>query len=111
VLVDDAGRTDDDGSLAAVSGATRPGLHVIAAGRPDDFRTPSSWTRALRRSRTGVLLRPDLATDGDVFTARLPRRVPVALVAGRGFVVRGGEPTLAQLATAEPVAGLGTATQ
>lgn len=100
ILVDDAGRVDDDGALAAVLASNRPGLHVIAAGRPDDFRGHSSWTRPLRRSRTGALLRPDLTTDGDVFTARLPRRIPVTLVAGRGFVVRAGEPTLAQFASA-----------
>lgn len=97
IMVDDAGRVDDDGSLAAAIGCGRAGLHVIGAGRTDDFRSHSAWTRPLRRSRTGVLLKPDVATDGDVFTARLPRRLPVALVTGRGFVVNGGEPTLAQL--------------
>lgn len=102
ILVDDAGRVDDDGGLATVLASGRPGLHVVAAGRPDDFRTPSTWTRAARRSRSGVLLRPDLATDGDVFTARLPRRIPVAMVPGRGFVVRSGDAVLAQLAHAEP---------
>jgi S-DNA-T family DNA segregation ATPase FtsK/SpoIIIE len=100
VLVDDAGRVDDvDGVLAAVVGSGRPGLHVVAGGRADDLRGGyGHWSRGTRSARTGVLLQPNLATDGEVFGLRLPRRLPVPLVAGRGFVVNAGEPVLAQVA-------------
>jgi DNA segregation ATPase FtsK/SpoIIIE, S-DNA-T family len=100
VLVDDAGRvTDVDGVLEAVLACGRPGLHVVAGGRADDLRGGyGHWTRGARAARTGILLQPNLATDGEVLAIRLPRRVPVPLVAGRGFVVNAGEAVLAQVA-------------
>jgi S-DNA-T family DNA segregation ATPase FtsK/SpoIIIE len=100
VLVDDAPRADDrSGVLAGLVAARRPGLHVVAGGRIDELRRAlTHWTRAVRSSRTGLLLGPDLATDGDVLGVRLPRRVPVAMATGRGFVVASGRPALAQIA-------------
>jgi hypothetical protein len=101
VLVDDAPGLDDvHGVLAGLLAAGRPGLHVIAAGRSDALRGGfGHWSRPLRQSRAGVLLRPDLATDGDLLGVRLPRRVAVGLTApGRGFVVDDGDAHLAQLA-------------
>ncbi|MGH8901711.1 MAG: FtsK/SpoIIIE domain-containing protein [Egibacteraceae bacterium] len=100
VLVDDAPLIDDeDGVLAAVLRPGRPGLHVIAAGRTDDLRGGyGHWTRHVRQARTGILLQPDLAADGEILGVRLPRRVSVPLVAGRGFVVNAADPSLAQIA-------------
>jgi S-DNA-T family DNA segregation ATPase FtsK/SpoIIIE len=106
VLVDDAGQvTDDRGALARLLACGRSQLHVVAAGRTEDFRSLSHWSRGARRSRHGVLLQPDLTTDGDVLSVRLPRRIPVQLRPGRGFVVVGGTARLAQLALPTPVAG------
>ncbi|MBW3645459.1 MAG: hypothetical protein KY441_08150, partial [Actinobacteria bacterium] len=100
VLVDDAPSVDDvDGVLGALVRSRRPGLHVVAAGRSDDLRSGyGHWTRALRQSRTGILLQPNLAADGDLLGVRLPRRVGVPLVPGRGFLVVAGEPALTQVA-------------
>ena len=52
----------------------------------------------VRQSRSGLLLQPDLAADGDLLGVRLPRRVPVAMVPGRGFMVENGTATLVQSA-------------
>jgi len=100
VLVDDAPRVDDTaGVLAALAETRRPGLHVLAAGRSDDLRGSfGHWSRSLRQSRTGLLLQPDLTTDGDLLGVRLPRRLHLPLVPGRGFVVVAGDATLAQIA-------------
>lgn len=100
VLVDDAPRVEDTGgALTRLAESSRPGLHVIAAGRSTDVRgTHAHWLRQLRRSRSGLLLQPDLAGDGDLLGARLPRRLHVPLVPGRSFLVTGGGLTLCQIA-------------
>ena len=99
VFVDDAPTVEDpDGLLAALLTA-RPDLHVVVSGRPGDLRGGyGHWSRPVRQSRTGVLLQPDLTTDGDVLSVRLPRRLTTPLTTGRGFLVRAGEPALAQFA-------------
>jgi S-DNA-T family DNA segregation ATPase FtsK/SpoIIIE len=100
VLVDDAESLDDVGGvLDRLSTSDRPDLLFVAAGRNDGIRTGySHWTRPLRRSKLGVLLRPDVDLDGDILGAQLPRRAPVAMVTGRGYVACGGETELVQVA-------------
>jgi hypothetical protein len=44
-------------------------------------------------------VQPDLAADGDLLGVRLPRRLTVPLVPGRGFAVENGQATLIQLAS------------
>jgi energy-coupling factor transporter ATP-binding protein EcfA2 len=90
LFVDDAGHVD------AIE-LTRP---VVAAARTDDVRgSYGHWLRELRKSRTGLLLQPDLSTDGDLLGVRLPRRSSTPLRPGRGFLVEHGETRLVQIAT------------
>jgi DNA segregation ATPase FtsK/SpoIIIE, S-DNA-T family len=100
VLVDDAPRFEDEaGLLSDVAAAPRGDLHVIGSARTEELRGDfGQWYRSLRRSRTGLLLQPDLPGDGDLLGVKLPRRVPVPLVAGRGFLVTGGTGQLVQVA-------------
>jgi S-DNA-T family DNA segregation ATPase FtsK/SpoIIIE len=100
VLVDDAESLDDSGGvLERLSTSDQPGVLFVAAGRNDGIRTGySHWTRPLRRSKLGVLLRPDVDLDGDILGASLPRRAPVAMVPGRGYAVNSGEAELIQVA-------------
>jgi S-DNA-T family DNA segregation ATPase FtsK/SpoIIIE len=100
VLIDDAPTVGDPhGHLAACLTCRRPGLHLVAGGHVDDLRRAfTHWSRPVRSARTGVLLDPNLATDGDLLGVKLPRRVPVDLGTGRGFVVTRGQAQLAQLA-------------
>jgi S-DNA-T family DNA segregation ATPase FtsK/SpoIIIE len=100
VLVDDAEAVDDAGSvLDKLSTSDRADLLFVAAGRNDGVRTGySHWTRPLRRSKLGIMLRPDVDLDGDIFGTRLPRRSPVAMVAGRGYLAASGDVELVQVA-------------
>jgi S-DNA-T family DNA segregation ATPase FtsK/SpoIIIE len=100
VLVDDAESLDDVGGvLDRLSTSDRPDLLFVAAGRNDGIRSGySHWTRPLRRSKLGVLLRPDVDLDGDILGAQLPRRAPVAMVTGRGYLASSGEVDLVQVA-------------
>jgi len=100
VLVDDCPLVDDtDGVLSAAMRSGRPRLHIIGAGRGDDLRTSyGHWSRALRQPRNGLLLQPNLTADGDLLGVRLPRRLAVPLVPGRGFLVTAGETALVQVA-------------
>jgi S-DNA-T family DNA segregation ATPase FtsK/SpoIIIE len=105
VLVDDAGGVDDeDKAFDAMVRNGRPDLHVIVAGRTDELSGDyGRWTRTVRQSRNGVLLQPNLNSDGGLLGAQLPRRLHVRMSVGRGFVVASGLATLAQVATpAEP---------
>lgn len=100
VLVDDAETVDDPaGVLEALVERGPTDVHVIAAARSEVVRgLYAHWTRAVRRSRLGLLLRPHLDLDGELLGVALPRRVGVPLVAGRGFLVVDGAPRLIQVA-------------
>lgn len=65
----------------------------------DDLRTLySHWTKTLRRSRCGILLQPNVDMDGDLLSARIPRRAPVVMTAGRGYLCLNGGAALIQTA-------------
>lgn len=98
LLIDDAERFDDaDKSISSLVETDHPGLCIIAAGRSNDLRTMySHWTRSVRKSRSGIILQPNVDLDGDFFGATLPRRAPVALTKGRGYAFAGGDMSLVQ---------------
>ncbi len=100
VLIDDAEGIDDaDGAIAGLLSSAGPQLHVIAAGRSDSLRSAyGHWTKTVARSKTGVLLRPNIDLDGDLLGANLPRRAPVRMVAGRGYSAHNGEVEIVQVA-------------
>jgi S-DNA-T family DNA segregation ATPase FtsK/SpoIIIE len=102
VLIDDA-ETIDEARLDPLGTSRRANLLVVAAGRGDLLRAAyQHWTRPLRRSKLGVLLQPDPDLDGELLGCRLPRRPPVAMTVGRGYVVNGADPVLGQIALPEP---------
>ncbi|MEM7140607.1 MAG: FtsK/SpoIIIE domain-containing protein [Actinomycetota bacterium] len=88
VLVDDATDVDDPtGALAALVVAPPPGVHVVAAVRPDRLRGAyGHWVTEIRASRKGVLLRPD-PMDADLLGAQLPPRLTLPPHPGRGVIV------------------------
>ena len=98
-LVDDAETIPDpNGTLKALATDTRPGLHIVAAGRPDRLRTAyGHWTAEIRFSRTGVLLQPT-PLDGDLFNLQLPTRPTLPPTPGRGYLIQNTTPTILQIA-------------
>lgn len=103
LLIDDAERVEDaDQGLAAFLNDPSRGLTVLAAGRSAELRSLySHWSKTLRKSRAGVLLQPDIDFDGELLGVKLPRKAPVALTAGRGYLCAGGEVALVQTISSE----------
>ena len=99
VLVDDADGVDDDsGALAGLLAKRRPGLLVVAAGRPPALRAQyGQWTNIVRRSRLGLLMAACVDTDGDVLGEFLPRRPPIPPRPGLAWVVGAGQRLLVQV--------------
>ena len=98
LLIDDATEfADDDSSISDLLSGQVHGLLTIAAGRAEDLRSLySHWTKAVRKARCGVLLQPDIDYDGDLLSARIPRKAPVAVTVGRGYAVSGGNVAFVQ---------------
>ena len=101
LLVDDADLLDDTAkAFEKLLAARRPDLWVLVAGRADGMRsTYGHWSLTLRRSRQGVALRPNVDTDGDVWSTPLPRRTG-GFPVGRGVLVRDGQCEVVQVARA-----------
>ncbi len=101
VVVDDAHLVDEAGALEVL--ARRPGrCRLLVGGRADHLHGQyGHWTRHVRRAGSGVLLSPRLDADGDLLGVRLPRRISVPMVPGRGFAVSRGQATLVQVAGAD----------
>ena len=101
VLIDDAETVvDPEGALKSLAAGSRPGLHIVAAGRADRLRTAyGHWTAEIRFSRTGVLLQPT-PLDGDLFTIQLPTRPTLPSLPGRGYLIQNGQPSILQIAAA-----------
>jgi DNA segregation ATPase FtsK/SpoIIIE, S-DNA-T family len=71
---------------------------VIACERQTAPRVFSGWIAEIKKDENGLLLDPDVDVDGQILGTRLPRRSSIAFPPGRGYLVRGGAPTLAQIA-------------
>lgn len=106
LLIDDAERFEDsDASLANLL-ASGQQVCVIAAGRAADLRgLYAHWTKTLRKSRCGVLLQPDVDYDGELLGVTLPRRAPVAVTPGRGYLCVGGTASFIQSIGPGPAPG------
>jgi S-DNA-T family DNA segregation ATPase FtsK/SpoIIIE len=99
VFVDDADRVEGIDAILV-----RPNTHVLAAATADALRALyGHWTQRVRRSRLGVLLRPDVDLDGELLGISLPRRPPVAPLPGRGYLVHDGHSEMVQCAHPEPL--------
>jgi S-DNA-T family DNA segregation ATPase FtsK/SpoIIIE len=106
-VIDDADRVDDSsGALATLIAERRPGLLVVAAGRPDELRTRyGEWTAVVRRSRIGLLLTACAETDGDLLGELLPRHPPLPPRPGLAWLVGAGPRKLVQIGRASPGPG------
>ncbi|HWF73831.1 MAG TPA: FtsK/SpoIIIE domain-containing protein [Solirubrobacteraceae bacterium] len=99
LLIDDAEMVPDEArALTALFSDSVAGLHAVVAGRADGLRSLGHWSAGVRRSRAGLLLQPDVQTDGALLGVTLPRRPPPPVRPGCGFLVQGGGFELVQVA-------------
>ncbi len=100
LLIDDADTVDDPArALSDLFAAPLANLHAIVTGRNDALRTLGHWSVGVRRSRTGLLLQPELQVDGTLLGVTLPRRPPPPVRPGCGYRVDPGGFELLQVAT------------
>jgi DNA segregation ATPase FtsK/SpoIIIE, S-DNA-T family len=104
LVIDDAGELSDMKIVGLLERLVRvardSSMRVIAAIEVGSARGIGvGWIREIRREGHGLLLQPDLAADGDLLAARLPRRLAVQLTPGRGFLVLQGTADLIQVAS------------
>jgi S-DNA-T family DNA segregation ATPase FtsK/SpoIIIE len=104
VFIDDGGELTDAKAVTQLERLVRVArdspLRVLAAVETGSARGIGvGWIRELRREGHGLLLQPDLAGDGDLLAARLPRRVHAPLTPGRGFLVARGSAELIHVAS------------
>ncbi len=99
LLVDDADVVDDPTrALSDLFGSVRANLHAVIAGRTDALKTLGHWSVGVRRSRTGLLLQPDVQIDGPLLGVTLPRRPTPPVRPGCGYRVDPGGFELVQVA-------------
>jgi S-DNA-T family DNA segregation ATPase FtsK/SpoIIIE len=103
LLIDDADAVDDPArALSDLFAGPVPGVHAIVAGRTDALRTLGHWSVGARRSRTGLLLVPDVQVDGQLLGVTLPRRPAPPVRPGCGYRVDPGGFELVQVAEPSP---------
>jgi S-DNA-T family DNA segregation ATPase FtsK/SpoIIIE len=114
LVIDDAEMLLDDpvsGRLDRIvrTAADREGMVVLAGTTNDLGRRFSGWIFDARQSRTGLLLQPTGAGDGDVFDVRLPRSVGAGAQSppGRGLIVVRGRWVPAQVIVPAGLADIG----
>jgi DNA segregation ATPase FtsK/SpoIIIE, S-DNA-T family len=102
LLIDDAETIDDPRrALGDLLSAPGTGVHAVVAGRAEGFRALGHWSTGARRSRTGLLLSPDLQMDGALLGAALPRRPQPPTRPGCGYLVRPDGFELVQVALSD----------
>ncbi|MHB1535791.1 MAG: FtsK/SpoIIIE domain-containing protein [Acidimicrobiales bacterium] len=106
VVIDDAdtfARTEADEALRTYVRDVGPAKVVVAVGGPiDELKTELRGAIAeARRAKTGILLSPASAFDGDLFGMRVPGAFLDRMPPGRGCLVLGGTCTLVQVALPE----------
>ena len=101
LLIDDADAVDDPGrALSDLFSTPLPNLHAVVAGRTDALKTIGHWSLGVRRSRTGLLLQPDVQMDGALLGITLPRRPLPPVRPGCGYRIDPGGFELVQVAQA-----------
>lgn len=103
VVVDDGEEIAEGAAANALEIVARRGRDVglcllAAVETRAAHRAYLGWVAELRKSRQGLVLQPDVDIDGDLLSARLPRRAGGAFPPGRAYLVHRGSAHLVQLA-------------
>ena len=101
VVVDDLDELDNTAAALPLQTVVHRGrdrrLRVVAAVERATALSFSQLLDQLRREKHGLLLDPNLLSDGDVFGVQLPRRANMSFPPGRGFLVDRGAFELVQV--------------
>lgn len=102
VVVDDLEELDNTAAALPLQTVVHRGrdgrLRVVAAAERAAALSFSQLLDQFRREKHGLLLDPNLLSDGDVFGVQLPRRANMSFPPGRGFLVDRGAFELVQVA-------------
>jgi S-DNA-T family DNA segregation ATPase FtsK/SpoIIIE len=104
LVVDDAELVVDGAAVRELDrflrGARDRGRSLLVGATTDDVLASRyrGWLADVRRSRSGLLLRPAGPADGDVFDLRLPRGLGAGWPVGRGVLVTRGRTQSVQVA-------------
>jgi S-DNA-T family DNA segregation ATPase FtsK/SpoIIIE len=99
VVVDEAHRVDDDGTLVRIAQGEFPHVTLLVGARADGVRSAyGHWTREVAKSRCGVVMSSRGDPDGDLLGAQIPRRPLIAARVGLGWIVDAGPLRQVQIA-------------
>lgn len=103
LVVDDGEELADGASSSAIAEIMRRGrdagvIVLAAVSSTAAHRSFGGWISDLKRARHGVVLMPDVDIDGDLVSARFPRKSTRRFVQGRGYYVTRGDVTYVQVA-------------
>ena len=87
--------------IAALRAASRTPLGVVAAGAATEMGGFSGLPAELRKSRSGLLLRPNTSNDGEPLGIRLPPSLIAPNPIGRAALLVAGNATLVQIPAAD----------
>ncbi|HMS24190.1 MAG TPA: FtsK/SpoIIIE domain-containing protein [Acidimicrobiia bacterium] len=74
-------------TLESLMGEMKQKLHVVAAGDPSAFaRAYSGWIAEVKKPKSGLLFKPDPATDGEITGVKLRILPGQTFPPGRGFL-------------------------
>jgi S-DNA-T family DNA segregation ATPase FtsK/SpoIIIE len=101
LLIDDADQLGDlDEVVGRLLARRLAGCHLGIAARNDALRSLyAHWTQEVRKSRLGILLRPDVDLDGALLAVQLPRRPRANDRPGLGYLAVNGDAALVQFAS------------
>ncbi|WP_460849874.1 FtsK/SpoIIIE domain-containing protein [Phytohabitans suffuscus] len=104
VVVDDGDELTDGPAATALATLVRRGrdtgvVLLCAVQTHVAHRSFGGWVTDLRKAKHGLLLRPEVDVDGDLFGLRLPQKASRRFPVGRGYLVTRGDIDYVHVAT------------
>jgi DNA segregation ATPase FtsK/SpoIIIE, S-DNA-T family len=91
VVIDDAHRVDDDGTLMKIAQGEFTHVTLLIGARADGVRSAyGHWTREVAKSRCGVVMATTGDPDGDLLGVQIQRRPLIPARPGLAWIVDGG---------------------
>ncbi|MBX6751316.1 MAG: cell division protein FtsK [Micromonosporaceae bacterium] len=103
VVIDDGDELADGSAATALATLVRRGrdagaIVLCAVQTHVAHRSFGGWITDLRKAKHGLLLRPEIDVDGDLFALRLPQRASRRFPVGRGYLITRSDVDYVQVA-------------